>query len=337
MAQKFRLAALNWLAALAMASLLNMSPPALAAKPAKDAANSRSFRFTYAATLEHLPVGETVHVWLPVPSTSRDQDITIESDDAPAGRQITREPHFGNQMLYFTSIVPKEQTISTKMVFRVTRRESEGDPGSADERDDTFLLADSKVPVGGKALKLLAGVKLSTDPTDRARQIYDVVDDHMVYRKDKPGWGLGDSEWACDSGFGNCTDFHSLFISLARASKIPARFQIGFLLPEKRGAGLVAGYHCWAFFHPDGKAWIPVDISEASQHPALRDYYFGHLSPDRVAFTAGRDLVLVPRQQGPPLNFFIYPYAEIAGKPVPADQIKHEFSYQDLRQTNAAS
>src|SRR5437879_241735 len=86
-------------------------------------------------------------------------------------------------------------------------------------------------------------------PTDTpARVLYDVVNGHMKYDKpkDKPGWGRGDAVWACDNGFGNCSDFHSLFISLARAKKIPAKFEIGFLLPEKRGKENIEGYHCWA-------------------------------------------------------------------------------------------
>ncbi len=70
--------------------------------------------------------------------------------------------------------------------------------------------------------------------------MYDVVDEHMKYRKDGEGWGRGDAVWACDSKFGNCTDFHSLFISMARGNKIPSKFEMGFSIPAKRGAGLIA-------------------------------------------------------------------------------------------------
>ena len=112
---------------------------------------------------------------------------------------------------------------------------------------------------------------------------------------------------------------------------------MGFLLPETRGGGVVPGYHCWAWFKPAGHGWVPVDISEANQHPRQRDYYFGHLSPDRVRFTTGRDLVLSPKQDGPPLNFFVYPYVEVDGKPYPADKITHAFTYEDLPETPAVA
>lgn len=75
-----------------------------------------------------------------------------------------------------------------------------------------------------------------------------------------------------------------------------------------------------------------MDISEANKDPGQREYFFGHLCENRVAFTTGRDIDLVPRQAGAPLNFFIYPYVEVDGKPLPSGQIGHHFTYADLIQ-----
>src|SRR5262249_14367381 len=122
---------------------------------------------------------------------------------------------------------------------------------------------------------------------------------------------------------------HSLFIALARSQKIPAKFEIGFPLPEKRGAGDIPGYHCWAKFKPDDKNWVPVDISEANKNPRMKEYYFGNLTEDRVAFSTGRDLILSPMQDGPKVNFLIYPYVEVDGKVHPKEQIVNKFSFKD--------
>ena len=89
------------------------------------------------------------------------------------------------------------------------------------------------------------------------------------------------------------------------------------------------GYHCWASFYVKENGWIPVDISEADKHPELKEYYFGNLTEDRVTFTIGRDIELVPRQTGPPLNYFIYPYVEVGGMALPAEQIHLQVSYDD--------
>jgi transglutaminase-like putative cysteine protease len=102
---------------------------------------------------------------------------------------------------------------------------------------------------------------------------------------------------------------------------------MGFPIPEQRGAGKVDGYHCWAKFVNDGR-WIPVDISEADKNPSLKDYYFGNLTANRVKFTEGRDLELVPAPANGPVNFLVYPYTEVDGKP--HTQFEKRFSYRDL-------
>jgi hypothetical protein len=105
---------------------------------------------------------------------------------------------------------------------------------------------------------------------------------------------------------------------------------LGFAIPTKRGEGTVAGYHCWAFFRPEGKAWVPVDISEANKDPNMKDYYFGNLTEDRVTFTTGRDLTLEPKQRGKAVNFLIYPYVEVDGKEYDEAKIERKFSYKDV-------
>jgi hypothetical protein len=61
----------------------------------------------------------------------------------------------------------------------------------------------------------------------RARALYDYVIDQMRYMKFGEGWGQGDAVYACNSLYGNCTDYHAYFIGLARSIGIPARFAIG--------------------------------------------------------------------------------------------------------------
>ncbi|QDV35556.1 transglutaminase-like domain-containing protein [Tautonia plasticadhaerens] len=159
----------------------------------------------------------------------------------------------------------------------------------------------------------------------------------MTYDKSDTGWGRGDALYACDVRRGNCTDFHALLIGMARSVGIPARFAIGLPLPGERGAGEVAGYHCWAEMYVGGRGWVPVDASEAAKEPARKDYFFGHHDEDRLEFSRGRHLTLEPPQQGPPLNFFVDPYAEVDG--VPHGEIERRITFEDLDapSTNAES
>jgi transglutaminase-like putative cysteine protease len=300
---------------------------AVAAEP-----KTRSFKFTYQATVTGLTAGQSARVWLPVPPTTDDQEILAVDRQFPTEAEVSAETRFGNRMYYLTARADAQGNISLKVVYTVRRKEVKGvtDMG-LQEGLDRFLKADRLAPENGKHRQLVADKKLPNEPMAKAKELYELVNGIMKYSKEGTEWGRGDVDWVCDNRFGNCTDFHSLFIALARSEKIPAKFEIGFGLPEKRGAGEVAGYHCWAKFKPEGKGWVPVDISEANKNPKMKDYYFGNLTEDRVTFSTGRDLTLSPKQDGPPLNFFVYPYVEVDGKPYPADKVKRQFGYEDVK------
>ena len=325
---------------LVMLPLFGLTIGGVVARAAERPLKQRTFRFTYAASLTGLASAKQVRVWLPVPRSSSEQCVRLLTDDLPVEPSVNVEPRYGNRILYFELAPPASGRIPLRLTYRVERRELRG-IGRGSRSDDSgqlltkrekrlFLSANALVPLDGKPLDLIAGLELPQDPVALSRVLYDRVDEHMKYDKSKPGYGRGDAAWACDSRFGNCTDFHSLFIALARSQRVPARFEIGFPLPPQRGSGEIGGYHCWGMFHVEGKGWVPVDISEADKHPEMKDYFFGNLTENRVAFSIGRDLTLVPRQSGLPLNFFIYPYVEVDGKPLAKQQIQLNFRYEDL-------
>jgi transglutaminase-like putative cysteine protease len=294
----------------------------------------RTFLFTYSATITDLVPGQRARIWLPIPPSNSEQDVKVESKQLPAEGKFGKDPEYGNEVLYVEAAAGQDGTIPLKIVYRVTRREVRGEKRDLTEDEKQiarYLQADALVPVGGRSMELIRDKKVPENQLAAARVFYDVVNGHMRYSKEGEGWGRGDAEWACDSKYGNCTDFHSLFISLARARKIPAKFEIGFPLPSKRGSGEVPGYHCWAWFKPQGKGWIPVDISEANKakDPKTTEYYFGNLTEDRITFTVGRDIELVPKQDGKPLNFFVYPYVEVEGKPY--THAAKKFAYEDVK------
>lgn len=298
--------------------------------------SARTFRFTYEAAVTGLKPGQNASIWLPIATTSPDQKVEVVERRLPRTLdrvETGREPRYGNEVLFVEARGDEQGQVPLKLVYQVTRYEVSGPKALLADEDAArmarYLEADALVPVTGKPLELLGDRPLPGDQTAAVRAIYDVVNSHMRYSKEGTGWGRGDAVWACDSKFGNCCDFHSLFTSLVRAQKIPVKFEIGFPLPPERGSGAIQGCHCWAKFEPAGEGWVPVDISEANKHPELRDYYFGHLTADRITFSTGRDIDLVPQQTGRPLNYFIYPHVEVAGQEYPQEKIVRSFSFQD--------
>jgi transglutaminase-like putative cysteine protease len=298
--------------------------------PAEDAPPpSRSFVLTYRAVVKDIPEGaKTLDLWLPLPQSDRNQTIHQLTIDAPGPLAIGRESRFGNQCLHVRVQRPRGPVAAT-LTIDATRRENGGavEPLSAADRD-RYLRPEPLVPVDGPIRDLaIEATKRSTTDAERARAIYDRVTGMMRYDKSGTGWGRGDALFACDAKRGNCTDFHALIIGMARSVGIPSRFAIGLPLPSACGSGEIAGYHCWAELYVMGRGWVPVDASEASKDPARHDYFFGHHDANRLEFSRGRDLTLSPPQHGPPLNFFVYPYAEIDGRP--QEKIERSFSFKD--------
>lgn len=237
----------------------------------------REFTFHYRFQVKGLlqrpePNRNVVRLWVPHPTSSECQTVTLLTAAAPDRFSEHEEPDFGNKILFLETVIPENGAFAVDLPYRVTRHEvlmtaprTKADNSFDEKQRQLFLRADELVPKSGKPLALLRDVKLSTDRLKLARQLYDVVDEHVAYRKEGTGWGRGDTNWVCDSGYGNCTDFHSLFISLARSQGLPARFEIGFSIPTDKPAGPVTGYHCWAWFYLDDHGWMPVDISEADK------------------------------------------------------------------------
>jgi len=298
---------------------------------------TRHFTFNYGFTVKQIPAGERVRVWFPLAHSDQYQEVRVLSDKGDLPLKKTRESRFGNEIYYAETSKAKSGDLHFEVVYDVVRHEHLTLGVSRPRLEDAslnkkqlqlFLGPDKLVPITGRPAELAAQVTGGKDSElAKARAIYDYVFSNMKYDKSGTGWGHGDVLYACDAKKGNCTDFHSLFIAMARSQGIPARFEIGFPLPEGKSSSEIPGYHCWAEFFNPQNGWIPVDISEAWQHPEKKDYFFGANDANRVQFTIGRDLKLNPPQAGDPLNYFVYPYVEIGGKEYP--QVSLDFSFAD--------
>ncbi len=300
---------------------------------------ARQIEATYIGTIELIPKGtHQLDIWIPLPAENSHQSITAINLESPFPMSLRHDPEFGNAYLYARISKPQQEAVTVKVHFRAERLEVNNPSltpianwNPTPETMQRVLRADRLVTLSPRILSLSEKItqNLATNEA-KARAIYDYVVGYMSYDKTVAGWGKGDTERACDIKKGNCTDFHSLFISLARAAKIPTRFVIGFPL-QNPPKGLIEGYHCWAEFYLAGHGWVPVDTSEASKSTDAkrRNYLFANLDPDRIEFTTGRDIRLDPSQSGGPLNYFIYPYAEADGKPLFSTKI--QLKYQDLQ------
>lgn len=272
--------------------------------------------------IKDIPAGiSSIRIWMSSPANTSCQiteDITSNNKWLSS---VNYDKKYNNKILYYHLKSQNDSLVKIRRTYRIKRyeysRKTEDDfiqkETIAYSELEKYLLANRLVTLSPRVKSLAREIVKGENATlSRAKALYDYVFDNVSYDKTTPGWGRGDTERVCILQRGNCTDFHSLFISLARANGIPARFITGIQLP-KENYSKFKSYHCWAEFYIADFGWIPVDISEAWKKKSKQEYYFGSLDENRIEFTRGRDIILEPRQNGEPLNYFIYPYVEING------------------------
>lgn len=313
-------------------------------RPGPSAARTLTTQFTYAATVPGAPAGtRDMRLWIPIPSDGEWQTIHDLEVQSPLPYRITKEKRFGNRMV-FIEAKPATGPLTVAVTFTATRREirllgptaDSTEENAARERGSKALAAyfgpDRRVPLGGRYGQIAAEVAGSkATPLEKMHALFDHVVDTMQYdyKKESPEYAQGDVAFVCDYKKGNCSDLHSYLMSLARSLGVPTYIEYGFPLTGVPVAdplpkeGSVGGYHCWLWFRDPQRGWLPLDASDArrwqdAKQPANRELLFGNLVLERsaVALSHGRDITLSPPQKQPPLNDFIYPYAEADGQPV---------------------
>jgi transglutaminase-like putative cysteine protease len=291
-------------------------------------AESRTFTFRYATTVGPVEADAgPVHVWVPLAVENESQHVVAEKIEASIPGGVEVEEVYGNRFWHGRLQRPDgrpirvvvETTVERRLLRRAAAAQSQGLPaGEGNNGYRRFLEPNERVVVDHPILEpIQAEIRAAAGSQDKAvmsRAIYDWVVDNVEYKKVGSGWGNGDSFWACNERYGNCTDFHALFISLARSEGIPARFEIGFPVPQQSDGGEIGGYHCWVQYYLPETGWFPIDASEASKHPEKRELFYGMHPADRIHFSTGRDLRLGAAHRDATLNYFVYPYVEVGGR-----------------------
>lgn len=281
------------------------------------ATDSRKFEFSYEVRLDPPVDGGVLQIFLPLASESNQQQVITESITGNVDGEILTEPVYDNRY-WHAEVAASSGPISITVTTVVERTLAQKKTAATAVELNKFLGENQRVTVNHPVLlPIQEEIKVMRErdaSLSMSRAIYDWVVDNVEYKKTGAGWGNGDTFWACNERYGNCTDFHALYTSLARSNGIPARFEIGFPIPSDRLAGKIDGYHCWVQFFQSNEGWFPIDASEAAKDPEKRDYYYGAHPLDRIHFTTGRDLQLGPKHQTAPLNYFVYPHVEQDGQ-----------------------
>ena len=276
-----------------------------------------------------------VRLWVPYPVSDKEQtikDIKIDGNFSKSGVYAQKEK--GDMALYAEWKKPSKvrhitMTFKAKAVERVKRDFSSIKISAVNEAKE-FTQGSQYIPTDGKIKDIALSItRDKKNILEKAEAVYDWVIENTFRDPNVQGCGIGDVDRILAVKGGKCADISGVYVAIARAAGVPAREVWGLRLGKKPVEEITAGHHCWAEFYLPGYGWVPVDPADVrkamlaesldlNQAKKYRDYYFGAVDEYRIALTKGaKGYVLNPLQKGGVIPYgFMYPYAEIDGKPV---------------------
>ncbi len=297
-----------------------------------------TYLVTFKVDLSKHPVHQKVELWLPYPISFHHQDVTsVDVSGTYAHAGVYAERKYGNILLY--ALWPKDvQKKVLTLSFKVKRferhsgkRVSEAGPPCFDTAVlSKYLRGSLHAPINMQVRELARQItKDKKGVMEKARAIYDWVCDNMRRDPSVEGCGCGDVCILLDRRRGKCADIHSVFTALLKGAGIPAREVFGLRLPVSGKRDITTWQHCWAEFWVPGLGWFVADPGDylkallkknlnpcSKEARKIREYFFGNVDAFRIRLSTGRDLVLNPSQASAPLNYLMYPYSEVDGKPL---------------------
>jgi len=292
---------------------------------------------------------ELTRLWVPYPVSNDYQEINdyhINGNYNYSG--VFRESESGTMILY-AKWENTETFPQLNFSFHIKREERIRKNFTITNNDlpvyvEPYLIPTSLGPIDG-IVKEIADEIIEDNITilTKAISIYDYLIEHGERDPGLSFCGNGDVCILLQNLHGKCADFSSVFVALSRSVDVPSREIFGTRMSEE--GDITGSYHCHAEFYLPTYGWIPVDPSDVAklmfnEHLELddpqiieaRDYYFGMQSDTYVDLSMGRDIILNPEQDGEPLNYFMYPYAEVDGESldfISQESLKYVVSFKE--------
>jgi transglutaminase-like putative cysteine protease len=301
----------------------------------------------FKVTIDAPEESKDVRLWLPYPKTDGEQtigDMKINGNFSLS--KIYPQKHEGDLALYAEWTKPAKERFLT-LTFQAKSMERLKKDFSSQESDipaevKEYLKGSSFTPTDGKVKEIAQSITNGKNTIlEKAKAVYDWTVENTFRDPNVKGCGTGDVERTLSEKGGKCADISGVFVAVARAAGVPAREVFGLRLGKKDGEDITGGHHCWTEFYLPNYGWVPADPADVrkamlteklnlEQAKKYRDYYFGAVDEYRIALTRGsKGYYLNPSQKGGQIPYgFMYPYAEVNGKPLEWLAAQKELKYQ---------
>jgi transglutaminase-like putative cysteine protease len=297
-------------------------------------------KMTFDITIRTNDTAEKVRLWVPYPVSNENQhveNITIFGNYNYSG--IYSEGINGNIIIYAEWDYPQEFP-NLNFSFDVKRKEIFLKDFPEEEcilpvDVEIYLLPTTLGPTDGLVKEYSDEItEGKTTILEKATAIYDYLIEHGERDPNLNFCGEGDVCQLLQLLKGKCIDFSSVFVALSRSAGVPAREILGTRIASD--GDITGAYHCRAEFYLPNYGWVPVDPSDVAKLMLkedldindtkvieARDYFFGAQTETYIDLGGGRDIILNPKQDNAPINYFMYPYAEVNGEAL--DFISQEY------------
>lgn len=288
-------------------------------------------KITMAFDLSEQQSNRDVQLWIPYPVTNKNQTISnIKVEGDYLSSAVYTDSTYENPILYarWNSKAEKRHLTFTFDVERaeVIKRAFPKKETAWDPADYSLYLSPTRFgPVSGDVKQLAE--KITKDKTGvlaKAKAIYDWTCENTWRNPETRGCGIGDMSQLLKNPCGKCADISSIFVALTRAAGVPSREILGIRQGKKPVQDISKWQHCWAEFFLPGYGWVPVDPADVRKMmlkekldlsdpktKEYRNYFWGGIDPYRIKLGEGRDLQLNPPQYGEPVNYLMYPFAQV--------------------------
>ncbi len=243
-------------------------------------------KYTLTVKADVVPEGKTIRCWLPLPRTDaapRQTEVKLLSASEPD--YIIAPDSFVHHTLYLEkkAVKGKPTTFSTEFEYissgewhRLTPEKVK--PYKTDdplyrkytaERESHIIFTPE---IKALAKKLVGD---ETNPWRKAQRIYAWVDRNFPWASAREYSTIPNiPQYVLENEHGDCGQVSLLFITLARCSGIPAKWQSGFMMHPGLG-----NLHDWAQAYFEGIGWVPVDESFGLFSPGKTEeeiYFFAN-------------------------------------------------------------
>lgn len=260
-----------------------------------------------------VPSGKDLRCWLPYPMVFENQDsVKLVGSSYPV-KSMDKE-NSSPRSVYFEAKSKGSSDTRFDLQFYYTaytfyRKLDVSKAGKPDIESQVYRQYTKEEPHAvftediSKLSKAITGSE--TNPYLKGKRIYEWICGNMKYSYAAEYSTIRNiSSHTLERRYGDCGQEALLFITLCRASGIPARWQSGFLtFPEKQIT------HDWAEIYIEPYGWLPVDpymgiyftsVTEdlsLAERKEIRDFYYGNIDYYRMVANKGHSGQLNPAKR----------------------------------------